>query len=969
MKPIYSSLIFSVLNISRGGVNRLFVFALLSLFCASSLCAQWQHPTIPECFESQEPSFEFEETLCDQYPNFEPDITIGANASSIVYASEIAAPAWPGWVNEKIFIQGTLIADDDLFFINCTVKMGPGAIIKTQDAVTVGIFLSRFFSCSQMWRGFFFQEESMYSIWASEFEDAQYALTIDDGVMGHLSGTTFNRNYVGIRNYNAVGGQSGLTFGLFGSNNFTCDAPLNDPYSGQSPDPGELSFAGIYLNQCVSSIGIPNYGMNTFSSMRFGIYAQQSSVTVRACRFEDMQNVDPDGGRGILMIEGSLLIDAPYADEVNLTDPCVFDGNAVAGVEGVGANLNIRNATFEGSQPVGIYSYQNLSGENVVCWNNTFTMNFSACFIGIWLERSVASGDQAHTVVAYNDISMSALSPIIGMYGIYLVGPFTAIDHAEVFRNYINAVSVGLKLLPIYIAGDQADGFRTYNNEIDFANGPSSTSQRWGIAMFDSYGIDHEISENHIQGAGSNIPAQCAIHVDQAQNVVICDNFVDHTRRGMHLLGINAPCRVSNNDINAHYEGLLLENGSFYPGVIGPQVRHGNVWADSEDYVNWAAQCLANPNNSRFFTENDDPDILPALRSPGGDAWFKVEEGDLNYCTENFGDSIRWTDLDQQIAEGTFFDSTTTPMQAWAMEKNLYFKLLRFPELIVEDSVSESFFTTSVDPSSAAFAQAEFELWEALLIDSTLQAGLDDINQTRELLQYDLMELDEIDLPVDTFGIDSALYAEKMLLLDSLLILDTLWHHFRSLQSDERLSSLSGVDTLLGQLPADSTYESSEQFLLQMVGQAAKGVPFSNEDLEDMREIAEACPQAAGPVGREITRWLPLCESSQYLTDEELECLEERSLDSERPKSNLIWVELSVNPNPAKDRIEVFFETTDPGRLLVVNAIGAIIKVIPLEPGEVSCQIFTGDIPTGIYFLTLEQGGKITGRLSVSIQH
>ncbi|MDV7395794.1 hypothetical protein RZS08_30670, partial [Arthrospira platensis SPKY1] len=155
---------------------------------------------------------------------------------------------------------------------------------------------------------------------------------------------------------------------------------------------------------------------------------------MRACRFEYMTYVG-EGGIGIYAKDGSLLVNAAVVSETQVQDPCEFNGNEEVGVSGSGANLDIRNAKFYGSQPWGILSYNNLEGEKVTIRNNTISMNNPACFAGIHVERPVASGSAAHLAIAYNEIDMVSLNPLGGMYGIFIAGVETAIDHANINNN------------------------------------------------------------------------------------------------------------------------------------------------------------------------------------------------------------------------------------------------------------------------------------------------------------------------------------------------------------------------------------------------------------------------------------------------------------------------------------------------------------------------------------------------------
>lgn len=66
-----------------------------------------------------------------------------------------------------------------------------------------------------------------------------------------------------------------------------------------------------------------------------------------------------------------------------------------------------------------------------------------------------------------------------------------------------------------------------------------------------------------------------------------------------------------------------------------------------------------------------------------------------------------------------------------------------------------------------------------------------------------------------------------------------------------------------------------------------------------------------------------------------------------------------VYPNPFTSRLTI--ETTDADMLCLYNALGEMIKNIPLQPGQNKTEVNAGDLPAGIYFYGILKEAIIIG--------
>ena len=162
-----------------------------------------------------------------------------------------------------VTITGKVRFDLPLFsFFNCDIYMSPGAEIIVPDGSIVNFFMCNIQGCSQMWRGIVAESGSEVILRKSSISDAQYAITAHHNSNFTNEENIFDRNFVGIyatpplahnlfglNNINQTISTSTfvIPFGQDKGNRFLCTSNLSTPYPGQTPAPGNITFAGILL--------------------------------------------------------------------------------------------------------------------------------------------------------------------------------------------------------------------------------------------------------------------------------------------------------------------------------------------------------------------------------------------------------------------------------------------------------------------------------------------------------------------------------------------------------------------------------------------------------------------------------------------------------------------------------------------------------------------------------------------------
>lgn len=336
------------------------------------------------------------QTLCDLYGNEAVTLTIGTPLSqgpqSITFLSSLY-PNGTTLQNQKIQINGILKIDRLLILDNCRVQMEKGARIITEGANTIAAGSTKFYTCDyKMWRGIYLNNQGGAVLLNCEIEDAEAALTLDDGASAIVNGTIFDRNHIGIRNGDASLGQTGLNLPFFGNNTFQCTSLPRKRFSiVLDPPYTDWSYAGIYVNKAVAVVS--SYGISTFDGMMYGIDAVESDLTIGGCDFRNMIEIGSPavGSVGVRTTRGSLTIEPLLANVKSAT----FDNNRYC-ILADASELDINGATFDVDGYEGIGTTNNLNTDFIYIRNDTFHIQPNQGLPsqwGVFADRNSRSGN------------------------------------------------------------------------------------------------------------------------------------------------------------------------------------------------------------------------------------------------------------------------------------------------------------------------------------------------------------------------------------------------------------------------------------------------------------------------------------------------------------------------------------------------------------------------------------------------
>lgn len=910
------------------------------------LYAQSSHPEISRLKHCIPPRPEREpleeQTLCEQYLGLtesSANKVIGSGPSSISYSANEKDPLGPigllGWSGQTLLINGTLIVNDDTWFLNCTVKFGPGARIIVQQNLSFFAWFSRFFACDQMWEGIRLEPNSNGSFGYCHIQDANTAIHTTRDVPIVSIANRFNRNNVGVRSaHTAVAGTfipTTLSTYYFFDNEFTLTSPLNSPYPGQVFLINRPT--GILLRRASTSLSGLSNAPNRFSRLGYGIYAayRNESLLVGNSIFTD-QDVS-----GIFIRSGHQTIDA--------ANPCTFEDNYFAGIETErGLSLNVSGCAFgaESAQYFGILTDAQ--------WANNIGFNSfvqdADHLAAIYYVRG-----RGYTSIYQNTLDITSLSN-----GIVVETPIGASTqgYCSIEQNpiTINQSSWGAtNNIGIHVIGGSGDNFTIYGNDIDVRvlGGPHYNVR--GILFDQCTGLGHDVSSNNIFNTdvlNTGKSATQGISIRNVQNGVYCYNTTTDTYEGITFFGNNAPARIERNHFNRHNYSLVVDgDAGFAPAVVGEQRRAVNSW-ELDGYKLLAAACTGDPELSRFRIHSPDFFYFPPPPFVNPPGWFVPDFGDpnsFNVCAHR-PDAPEL--FETKIADGTYFDANSTALLHWEMERNLYYKMLRNPAYGSDNAAFAAFFAAKANTTVGKFAKVERDLYLAGGYSPTIISGFQALEAQRTGILAQLAQLEaSAQPPTQPEGVNGQLATAKQTLLDELNDLGEQQSVLLDQHETASAAQLATIRAYNAAIATTEVFEENQKVLNEIGIKMALGEPFLASDLTALEDIADQSETTAGTTQWRAASMLP-CRLEMETAY--------RSKLYETVGSGSVSLEqlFSVAPNPATDRISLRFARAYAGVVAILDTHGRILRSETVAaPANEPVHLIVSDLPNGVYFLQI----------------
>ncbi len=858
--------------------------------------------------------------LCDEIGPLEYDIIL----NDFTFASS----AFPGGlvIDENVLVNGILFVDVPTTIILSNFVMGENATIFVDTDVTLGAISSNFYSCDNMWEGFILESESSGVFYSNRIEDATHALTVNDGATFTLGSNLFNRNHIGLRNGSGFSGSSGMNPVGFYGNIFTSSSTLRGPRSS------EYGFCGIQLTQCVASLGT-EFSKNFINKTEFGIISIESDMIAQNFEITELRNTN--NSVGIKTEEGIAHINGHGAVIAN----CGW-----AGIEAQGTSLEVENYNIRGIQAIGITSESNTGGEDIHIHDNNIQV-LDDISTGIYLIRSATTGGSINKIDK-NTVTVAAEKCI----GIYSFGGLPSLGECEILENTVllNEKESGAIVIDV----GYGRMYSILQNNITF-NFEGTSGNSNGILFGSAFENGHEISFNVIQGFKSQIQGTNGIEVADVRAVTLCSNIVNNSQRGLSFLGFNSPTFLVSNNMNHHNVGLLVDGSGPVMGAIGPQTRNSNLWLEDFNnsiYADFAAQCNADPDNSKFITENSSPNILPPLRTPGGTDWFEEISGSSNTCGGQ-GPGGDFGGAEDRIINEGIASVSGDPLEQWELLHRIYYGLL------IDNAAQENEATTVFLDNNSTLSAAKFAILTNKVVEASIknQTLLEELNQTLIQQKGYLNELAILDnsvpLSEELTDIDPEIAESKAVILNAMKELSDQTQAIEAQIKANLKSDLAALNAEFNALPENEIWEQNNKFMLGVMMKVLQSEELNEVEKNTVREIAHQCSVDGGTIVNTAKAYLPLCERIEV---EQMNCdnVQERRQISDSVNE----IKANIYPNPVTDVVNVSISEEGNYNIKIMDISG---KTISNVKNYQDTQINIEHLENGLYFISISNGDTI----------
>jgi len=923
------------------------------------------------CFS---PNFVLAQTLCSQFANSNPTVTLNGTYDNHVV-----------WSNQVIFVSGDVTFKKGVFLNNCMIMVAANSLITISESPTGFNYITRILnseifssSCNSMYQGFLVKPRRNFEFTNNIIEDAIYGITASNGSTLTLVNNHFSRNFVGIRLRNLSGNHPiNVLMNRFSNNVFDCYEPLNLTLGLTTTGTAtNRSFIGLdVLAMIRENIGMNAAASNVFRDLHIGMKIDQSSVSIENCRFENMvQLLHHDaqeyavGGFGIESRNSDTQINGLGTSPTSTATFLNCDVNQIRSINDF--RLNVTNCSIQFNKDIGD--------------------QIQVVHDGIWVE----GGDNIDLQIYSNSVNYQELkAPISGTYATNTIVKIEnskilngRLDNNQIFYNCILCdVPTQEKLVGIQMINcpKPSNGFSIKNNVVDRwdylapmiyinnCNGISIIDNpvlRWNLLLAQSSnpkpviliagGGGHTLTNNAIIGYHKNGAESIGIKISGSVNDSLCANSQKISNTGVLVEGASTGFNMAENKFENLGRGLHYVNGTltmrrnehkanYWTGAfINEEARHDgqthpfNVYTSKRNNYNtttkyWPIPLF--PDNNRWFVDRSDNEIenligCPVLPGPYLDHWNPFLDED--------------------------FENITNPVQRWQLYKDFY-------RYVVDNDLQDNLFdlepvfqyiedSTSIPEFVSCISQIEkiYSVSDTLLVD--WNALIDSL----EVKDTALGEIEELIAQSSEEWADS-LQAQRNLLLEEMQDLLDEMDSVKQLMQTNQSALLNSSWECLDNLAEDFEYESDEKFCLQMLLKYFESDSFDISDIDQLEEIANSCINDKGNIVLLAQALLP--DSIQFYRNTLWNCSESQPLfvNTDRDAANAAF----IYPNPVIDH--VYLDNLEQSwKRIEINDLTGKLLISIREQNHNLQMIDVRSLQAGYYFmqLTTNAGEKIISK-------
>ena len=878
---------------------------------------------------------------CQSIENMPGNLTIGNSSPFTNMDPSSHSPRWR--VNGPVTITGNVT------WRNMEYHMMQGAKITIVPGAKLTLQNCRLFSCSDMWEGIVLQGGGPSStpkieLTGTTIEDAYRAIYYDaqngawdDNIV--TSGSTFNKNYIGINITNTSATPVSISTAVAMADRFTGAASATSPgnklkcSSFYSPVIKNIPLAGVYFDNQNCDLHLGDAGFhaansNTYDNLNYGIYLNNAMTRVFKSSFSNLSGpgltgfpAPPPVGIGVYAVNSYTSVNHSVHVE-----QCSF-ARVYRGVHTEGINrYTVLNSQF--NAPLTDLNY---TGNMAVYANNT---------VDNGMVQNSSIGNFATGV--YHGYSAPAAAPGFSLSvfqnTITAAGTATAYcNQAITLNDAVNTLNAPGRILTIstnqvsvarngIAVTNVQSGLRISNNSLAMPYSASGTYA--GIKLSGSQ--QTLVDNNTISSSGTGNVNLRGIYLQLSPSCYVKCNTVSNVGQGFVIEGncLTNTAGFVNNTVNTAYDGLVLKLN----GVIGPQgntagsviMRYssGNAWLGSFTNSKTLTMDFGSSSlNSKLQVRNN------ANENPAPQALNKTF---ANTTVDNYG-----------------LTATNNPA---SLIPNSY------SNPVCPAPSTTGYRTAAVDTSGQAYLKA---VGDSALYNLLQGPGSDAViePETRELSRAYVYNRMANGYKTAHAGLNA----------------------FYRQQSDSVLAVYSGVDSLIlngnyaaaqqqnGSSASTTLIQQNQQLINDaLLKQASGNGSLTNGELADLIQLANRCPLVEGTSVYQARALLCALFKEQLVFTENCEV----DSKSRKAKTSVLEEEqISLYPNPNKGAMTLHYTIRNHADLIVYDISGRILYKQGLSKDANRTDLQT-KLAEGIYLYSIitEQGRVLKTDKLVIIQ-
>lgn len=829
--------------------------------------------------------------------------------------------------------------------------------------------------CERMWHGIFVESFGRLVLHQNRIADAEFAVrAIPSDPTGivkptsmRVTGNRFERNHVGIlvEQGPGAGELAHLILGnVFNSGSSGALFPSCTPLVHYS---NQYGYAGIVALNPRLVVGAGN----NFTFLRNGLLAEDCRLDVEDSRFETLLGNTPatpsfaagSTGIGILANRGQLK-----------TTGCYFN--------------KVFHAMYATDNPVearnnNITAHIGLESHNA--WNLLFQDNYPVNFVQYGLTARdltpvVDSGFAGSYLIENNRFFSNSDNPTLSDRWAVEI---TNIDQITPPTGRIrdNRIEIAHQVGGIQLGN--TNGWTIAYNQVRFLPNPNGiVINATGFDLENSaYNYLYDNSVGDANYLGGTLGASVGFATDMSMNNTWCCNVCDGPATGFDFLGSCLVSDFRHNDVSLALNSLHC----FDATRISVQVDKGNLFHVGSG----TATHQGSPDDilqSQFFVYDlnmngitDDIPHSPEVIATAN--WFKADPTEDEDCNQDMACAApphypdprarEFEPNDLNIAKNLFGSTPREQMLYWEGSRNLYVRMLEYPELHGQDVEVDAFFTAAATGTVSQYQAADVVVQELNELTSTLRDYLADLHVTLSandaLVAAKLGELVHATTWVDSLTIYEQADSLQLLSIGTVQELLDGMKEARQQRIEKTEEALALVDALATSNVLESNRKTIYQIYLNNIAHGA--TTLDQADFATVSAIAEQCPLEGGS-GVYMARALYQYNDRRYFDDAALCGAQQRGLLAPIHSEP----ELTLMPNPTTTgmvnlRLKILTSKPEVGIITISSLTGkqVLIKSTLLEGGLARLDVSA--LPAGLYFCSLMRSDGSSQSAKLLIQH